>query len=88
MSLTILLLKITVLIIRDISRKIFSYWGLIIKKMQEFVYRYKYLWLSIKFPGGSDGKESTCNAGETWVRSLGWEDPLEEGMATDSSILA
>ena len=25
---------------------------------------------------------------ETWVRSLGWEDPLEEGMATYSSILA
>ena len=25
---------------------------------------------------------------ETWVRSLGWEDPLEEGMATHSSILA
>ena len=25
---------------------------------------------------------------ETWVRSLGREDPLEEGMATDSSILA
>ena len=24
---------------------------------------------------------------ETWVRSLGWEDPLEEGMATHSSIL-
>ena len=23
-----------------------------------------------------------------WVRSLGWEDPLEEGMATRSSILA
>ena len=23
-----------------------------------------------------------------WVRSLGWEDPLEEGMATHSSILA
>ena len=78
-------------------------------------------------PGGSVGKESTCNAGdpssiprsgkfpgegvvypiqyswasllaqtaknplamqETWVRSLGWEDPLEEGMATNSSILA
>ena len=28
------------------------------------------------------------NAGETWVRSLGWEDPLEEEMATHSSILA
>ena len=25
---------------------------------------------------------------EAWVRSLGWEDPLEEGMATHSSILA
>ena len=24
---------------------------------------------------------------ETWVRSLGWEDPLEESMATHSSIL-
>ena len=26
--------------------------------------------------------------GETWVQSLGWEDPLEKGMATHSSILA
>ena len=25
---------------------------------------------------------------ETWVLFLGWEDPLEEGMATHSSILA
>ena len=25
---------------------------------------------------------------ETWIRSLGWEDPLEEAMATHSSILA
>ena len=25
---------------------------------------------------------------EIWVRSLGWEDPLEEGMATHTSILA
>ena len=25
---------------------------------------------------------------ETWVRSLGWEDPLEKGTATHSSILA
>ena len=35
------------------------------------------------FPGDSDHKESACNAGD-----LGWEDPLEEGMATHSSILA
>ena len=32
------------------------------------------------FPGGSVGKESTC-MWETWVLSLGWEDPLEEDMA-------
>ena len=25
---------------------------------------------------------------DTWVQSLDWEDPLEEGMATHSSILA
>jgi len=25
---------------------------------------------------------------ETWIRSLGWEDPLEKGNATYSSILA
>ena len=25
---------------------------------------------------------------ETWVQSLGWEDTLEQGMATHSSILA
>ena len=26
--------------------------------------------------------------GETWVQSLGWEDPMEKGKATESSILA
>ena len=25
---------------------------------------------------------------ETWVQSLGWEDPLEKGVATHSSVLA
>ena len=25
---------------------------------------------------------------ETWVQSLGWEDPLENGMATHTGILA
>ena len=32
-------------------------------------------------------KKSACNVG-TWIRSLGWEDPLETGKATHSSILA
>ena len=36
---------------------------------------------------GSDGKESAYNAGD-WVQSLGLEDPLEKGMATQFSILA
>ena len=39
------------------------------------------------FSSGSEGKESSCNEGDL-VWSLGWEDPLEEGMATHSSILA
>ena len=39
------------------------------------------------FAGGSDSKESACNV-ETWVRSLCREDPLEEDIATHSSIRA
>ena len=38
------------------------------------------------FPGGSDGKESVCNAVDPGLVP-GWEDPLEKGMATHSSIL-
>jgi len=30
----------------------------------------------------------TLPAMKTWVQSLGWEDPLEKGMATHCSILA
>ncbi|CAI9154200.1 unnamed protein product [Rangifer tarandus platyrhynchus] len=41
-----------------------------------------------RFPDSSVGKESTCNAGDTSVRFLGWEDPLEKGKATHASILA
>ena len=37
------------------------------------------------FPGSSVGKESTCIAGDLGS-ILGWEDPLEKGMATHSSI--
>ena len=32
--------------------------------------------------------KNTPAMGKTWVRSLRWEDPLEEGMATHSSIPA
>ena len=39
------------------------------------------------FPRSSAGKESACNVGD--LGSIhGWEDPLEKGVATHSSILA
>ena len=37
---------------------------------------------TVDIPGGSDGKEFACNAGD-----LGWEDPLEKRIATHSRIL-
>ena len=39
-------------------------------------------------PQWLSGKESACNVGDAGVWSLCWEDPLEEGTATQSSILA
>ena len=93
-----------------------------------FLYRIRIILIySGGFPNSTDGKESTCNAGdpsvipgsgrsagegvgyplqyswaslvaqliknpsamwETWVRSLDWEDTLEKGKTTCSSILA
>ena len=41
-----------------------------------------FLLFDLQFPGGSDGKESACNA-----EDLGWENPLEKGMATTSVCL-
>ena len=51
-------------------------------KIVILVYYQRILKIHWGFPGGSDGKESA------WVVSLGREYPLEEGMATHSSILA
>ena len=39
------------------------------------------------FPGGSDCRETACNAGDL-VQSLGQEHPLEKEMATHFSIVA
>ena len=38
-------------------------------------------------PEGFPGAQNPLAVRETWVRSLGWEEPLEEGMAAHSSIL-
>ena len=61
-----------------------------------------FLWLCLKFlvhifipwllfikgfPVGSDGKDPPVMQ-ETWVQSLGWEDPLENRTTTHSSVLA
>ena len=42
------------------------------------------------FPSGSAVKNPPAMQGpqDAWVRSLAWEDPLEEGMAAHSSILS
>ena len=47
-----------------------------------------YFLFLVQFPGGPDGKESACSVGDLSSKSLGWEDPLEEEIATHSSILA
>ena len=49
--------------------------------------KYHTIFFLLGFPGGSDSKESACNAGDLGS-ILGWEEPLEKGMATHSSILA
>ena len=40
------------------------------------------------FPGGASDKEFACQCRRHEILLLGWEDPLEEDMATHSSILA
>ena len=71
-------------------------WGLILLHLPSGFYGFCLAVLSFMmlplfffkgFPGGSAGKESTCNVGDL-DSSLGWEDALEEGMAIHSSILA
>ena len=46
---------------------------------------YTFQYLFLLFPGGSEGKETTCNAGDLGL-TPGLEDPQEEGMATHTSI--
>ena len=53
-----------------------------------FPYPYFIQWwpLHVGFPGGTDGKEFAVQ--ETWVQSLGWDDPLMKGKATYTCIPA
>ena len=58
----------------------------------KFPINYIVLYCSLQqlLAGGTGGKEPACQCRrhEMWDLSLGWEDPLEGGMATQSSILA
>ena len=49
-----------------------------------------YIYIYIVFPSGTSSKETTCQCRRLKRRgfNLGWEDPLEKGMAAQSSILA
>ena len=53
------------------------------------IYNINKYWRYNGFPSGSEVKNSSAmqEMQETWVGSLGWDDPLEEGMVTHSSIL-
>ena len=56
-----------------------------------YIYIYMYVYI-MGFPGGSVGKESACKcrrppAVQTWLPSLGQEDPLEKEVVTHTSIL-
>ena len=70
-----------------------KYWFFCLWCCKNFILKFsnvkikKMIPMNLGFPSGSDGKESACNAGD--ANSIpGWEDPLEEEMATHPSILA
>ena len=48
------------------------------------------LWFCKGFPGGASSKETSCQCRihKRRVQSLGWKDPLEDGLAIHSSLLA
>ena len=50
---------------------------------EEIGYPLQYSWVSLV----AQTVKNPHAMQETWVRSLGWEDPLEKGKATQSSIL-
>ena len=54
---------------------------------RDWVTELNWLMITRGFPGGSAVKKPPTMQ-ETWVQSLGWEDPLEKEMRTHSSIFA
>ena len=58
--------------------------GLGMSAEEGIVYPFQYSWASLV----AQLVKNLPAVWETWVQSLGWEDPLEKGKATHSSILA
>ena len=54
------------------------------KHTQDYIVSRRLVWASLV----AQSVKNPPAMQETWVQSLGWDDPLEEGMATHSSILA
>ena len=57
--------------------------------MKAEIFFYPPITVNMGFPRDASGKEFTyqCRRHETQVRSLGWEDPLEEGMPLTPVLL-
>ena len=53
-----------------------------------WIHRYIYAYIYIHSGSVLKNPPAMQDMHETWVQSLGWEDPLEKGMATYSSVLA
>ena len=55
-----------------------SYTEQLSQSSNPFFFFWRFSYIGQSFPGGSDGKESACSAGD-WVQFLGWEeDPSGE----------
>ena len=74
-SYDLVLIYVAVYLTWALSNRLEAFWG------QHCVY-------IASFPGGTVVRNPPTNAGDTQVQPLGQEDPLEEEMATDSSVLA
>ena len=52
------------------------------------IYLHMFLYICLGFPGGSDGKEPTCNAGDPGLIPGFWKIPWRRELLPNSSILA
>ena len=69
-----------------IQTVIYHSYSVLVRIIELIVYTciYVYMWASLV----AQTVKHLPGMRETWVRSLGWEDPLEKEMATQSSTLA